>query len=75
MTEAPSGQRTATRVTDRLLRRMAQAIVDAVDPEQVILFGSRARGEARERSDVDLLEIEAAPFGPEQSNHKEILRL
>ncbi len=54
---------------------MAQAIVDAVDPEQVILFGSRARGEARERSDVDLLEIEAAPFGPEQSNHKEILRL
>ena len=62
-------------VTDELLERIVQAIVAEVDPEQVILFGSRARGEARETSDVDLIVIEAAPFGPERSKHKEMLRL
>ncbi len=62
-------------VTPELLERMTQAIVDEVDPEQVILFGSRGRGEERPGSDVDLLVIEAAPFGPERSRHKEMLRL
>ena len=62
-------------VTDELLERMVQAIVDEVDPEQVILFGSRARGEERETSDVDMIVIEAEPFGPERSKHKEMLRL
>ena len=32
-------------ITDALIGEMVQAIVDEVDPEQVILFGSRARGE------------------------------
>jgi len=49
--------------------------VDAVDPEQVILFGSRARGDHRDRSDVDLIVIEAEPFGSERSRHGEMLRL
>ena len=31
-----------TQVTDKLLDQMVQAIVTEVDPEQVILFGSRA---------------------------------
>ena len=35
-------------VTVTLLDRMVEAIVAEVDPEQVILFGSRARGDARE---------------------------
>ena len=51
-------------VTDALLDQMVQAIVAEVDPEQVILFGSRARGDAREDSDVDLVVVEAEPFGP-----------
>lgn len=34
------------------------ALVEAAHPERVILFGSYARGEAREDSDVDLLVIE-----------------
>ena len=50
-------------VTDALLDQMVQAIVAEVDPEQVILFGSRARGDAREDSDVDLVVVEAEPFG------------
>ena len=48
-------------VTDGLLGEMVQAIVDEVDPEQVILFGSRARGDEREHSDVDLIVVEAEP--------------
>ena len=62
-------------VTDALLDRMVQAIVDEVDPEQVILFGSRGRGEDRENSDVDLIVVEAESFGPERSRHKELVRL
>ena len=62
-------------VTDGLLGEMVRAIVDEVDPEQVILFGSRARGDEREHSDVDLIVVEAEPFGPERSRHKELVRL
>ena len=54
---------------------MVGAIVAEVDPEQVILFGSRARGDAREDSDVDLIVVEAEPFGPERSRHTEMVRL
>ncbi len=66
---------TAAPVTEELLHQMAQAIVDEVDPEKVILFGSRGRGEEQPGSDVDLLVIEAEPFGPERSKHEEMLRL
>ena len=62
-------------VTDALLDRMVQAIVDEVDPEQVILFGSRGRGDEQENSDIDLIVVEAEPFGPERSRHKEVVRL
>ena len=62
-------------VTDALVDRMVQAIVDEVDPEQVILFGSRARGDERENSDVDLIVVEAEPFGPGRSRHRELVRL
>ena len=64
-----------TPVSDALLDEMVRAIVDEVDPEQVILFGSRARGEERESSDVDLIVVEAEPFGPARSRHGELVRL
>lgn len=38
-------------------RQMVQRIVERFRPEQVILFGSRARGEAHPDSDVDLLVV------------------
>ena len=38
-------------VTDTLIEQMVQAIVAEVDPEQVILFGARGRGDGREDSD------------------------
>ena len=64
-----------TPVTDELLDRMVRAIVEEVDPEQVILFGSRARGDAREASDVDLVVVESQPFGKTRSRRLEAVRL
>jgi predicted nucleotidyltransferase len=58
-----------------LLDLMVDAIVRELDPETVILFGSRARQDARPDSDVDLLVVEAEPFTPERSRRKEIHRL
>ena len=62
-------------VTDALLDQMVQAIVAEVDPEQVILFGSYARGDAREDSDVDLVVVEAEPFGNTRSRRLEAARI
>ena len=64
-----------TPVTDDLLDRMVRAIVDEVDPEQVILFGSRGRGDHHADSDIDLVVIEAEPFGPGRNRHDEMIRL
>lgn len=64
-----------THVTDTLIDDMVQAIVDEVHPEQVILFGSRGRGDEHQDSDVDLVVVEAEPFGPTRSRHKEMVRL
>ena len=50
-------------VTDGLLGELVRAIVAEVDPEQVVLFGSRARGDEREDSDVDLLAARGAQGG------------
>jgi predicted nucleotidyltransferase len=36
---------------------MTSAIVEAVHPEEIILFGSRAAGRASSESDVDLLVV------------------
>ena len=41
--------------TERSIDRIVERIVDRFDPERIILFGSRARGDARADSDVDLL--------------------
>ncbi|MCL5102811.1 MAG: nucleotidyltransferase domain-containing protein [Armatimonadetes bacterium] len=38
-----------------------------MDPERVYLFGSHARGTARENSDVDLLVIERERFDASRS--------
>jgi predicted nucleotidyltransferase len=62
-------------VTDQVLADMVQAIVCEVDPERIYLFGSRARGDARVDSDIDLLVVESAPFGPERSRFKEMNRI
>ena len=53
-----------TPVDEQLLQRMTTAIVEVADPEQIILFGSHARGAGGTTSDIDLVVVEAEPFGP-----------
>jgi predicted nucleotidyltransferase len=44
-------------VDPTILREIVRRIVDAVQPERIILFGSAARGEMGPDSDVDLLVV------------------
>src|SRR2546423_6743384 len=44
-------------VTEALLTDVTRRIVDEFNPHQVILFGSRAWGEPRPDSDIDLMVI------------------
>ncbi len=60
---------------ESLLRQMVDVIVRERSPEVIILFGSRARGNARADSDVDLLVIEKEPFSPQHSRRKGVARL
>jgi predicted nucleotidyltransferase len=50
--------RSANKTTTRAaISRMVKRIVARFEPEQVILFGSQARGDANADSDVDLLVV------------------
>jgi predicted nucleotidyltransferase len=54
---------------------MVEIIVREASPGAIILFGSRARGNSRPDSDVDLLIVESEPFSPQRSRRKEAARL
>jgi predicted nucleotidyltransferase len=45
---------------DSVLAEIVRRIVEAVDPDKIIPFGSRARGDNRPDSDVDLMVIESS---------------
>ena len=40
---------------------LRDAVVDHIQPRRIVLFGSRARGDARADSDYDLLVVEDRP--------------
>lgn len=42
---------------DKTLRQMVKRLVKGFDPDQIILFGSHARGTAGTDSDIDLLVV------------------
>ena len=46
------------------LQEVVRRLVDAIDPDRIILFGSRARGDARPDSDFDLLLIKRSDDPP-----------
>lgn len=50
---------------------MAATIAEAAHPKRIILFGSRARGDAAEDSDFDLMVVEEEP----QDRYREMVRL
>ncbi len=62
-------------VTQHVLDEMVKVIVQTVNPEQIILFGSRAKSQESSRSDIDLLIVESEPFGKERSRRKEMAKL
>jgi uncharacterized protein len=50
-----TGRTPEPRIVDEIVRR----IVEVADPEQIIMFGSAARGEMGPNSDIDLLVVKA----------------
>jgi len=53
---------------ERLLNYITRAIVDRFKPNRIILFGSHARGEAKEDSDLDIfVEMETQEPPPERA--------
>src|SRR5437899_2563615 len=55
----PSGRRS---VTPRVLKDIIACVVAAARPQQIILFGSAARGSMGPNSDVDLLVVKSGRF-------------
>jgi predicted nucleotidyltransferase len=51
-------------MNDALLAEITQRIVAISDPQQIILFGSQARGDARPDSDLDLLVVKEEMESP-----------
>ena len=51
-------------VTPQKLAEARRRIIEAARPRTIILFGSRARGDAREESDVDLVVVEEEVKNP-----------
>ena len=64
-----------TSISQEFQREVADVIVRTANPEKVFLFGSAARGDAGADSDLDLLVVEASPFGPSRSRIEEVRRI
>lgn len=60
---------------DNVIDRMTQRIVHEVHPQKILIFGSWARGQANQNSDIDLLVVEREPFGPSRSRRQEAARI
>lgn len=75
-TQVPAGRgKNMPQISDAVLDQIVRKIVEEVEPEQVILFGSRARGDARAVSDVDLVAVESEPFDQQRSRRLQTARL
>ena len=62
-------------VSPPVLDEVVARVVEAVDPETIVLFGSAAIREAGPGSDIDLLVVDREPFGRERSRRRELRRI
>ncbi len=51
-------------MSEEVLPKIVRRIVETAQPEKVVLFGSRARGDARDNSDYDFLVIQDSSEPP-----------
>ena len=49
-------------VRDRLLAEIVRRTVEVARPERIILFGSAARGDTHDGSDIDLLVVKSGSY-------------
>jgi type I restriction enzyme S subunit len=59
--EAEAPRRPPRALEEGTLRAIVRRVVESVQPERIVLFGSAARGEMGPDSDVDLLVVKACP--------------
>ena len=52
----------APTIDQNTIEEIIRRIVDVATPDRIVLFGSAARGEAAEKSDLDLLVIKRGVF-------------
>lgn len=55
-------------INETRIEEIKEKIIKAVSPEKIILFGSYARGEATEESDIDLVVIWDSNLNPHKRN-------
>jgi uncharacterized protein len=61
--------------TEKLIDEITEIIIREVDPKQVILFGSQARGTSRPGSDLDFLIVQDHPFGPGHTRRQQMAKI
>ena len=61
--------------TERIIKEITGIIVREIDPKQVILFGSQAKGAARPASDIDFLVVQDHPFVPGHTRRQQMTKL
>lgn len=60
---------------EQIINAMRDAVVQVVNPYQIVLFGSYATGRQTSASDIDLLVIEEGEFGVKKNRRKEAAKV
>jgi addiction module HigA family antidote len=68
-------ERAAWTASAAILDEIVARLVEVVDPQKIVLFGSSVTGEAGPRSDVDLLVVDRETFGTGRSRRRQLARI
>ncbi|MEW6536825.1 MAG: nucleotidyltransferase domain-containing protein [Candidatus Auribacterota bacterium] len=64
-----------SKLNNRIINKIKNKIVRDINPSMIIMFGSYAKGNPDDDSDLDIMCVEDKPFGPERSRRKEVARI